>query len=366
MAPFLDFLKSLTSGTGPPQPNGYRADAQRSATMDDHIRGQIGDRDPGLALAIIKSSAVVHAAGYGLADIEAGTPVLPETIFHMASCGKQLTAVAILMLAEAGRLGLDDPIGRHLPEVAGFGPKVTLRHLLHHTSGIRDLYDEYGTEQVLARCAQPSNADVIGTFADLKCPMATFGAAPGDAYAYSNSGYELLGSVIERVSGQSYRDFFQTMVFDPLGMKDTFTYPDRRLESPRIATGYILGDDNDYVACGGHAFDSLVGSGSFYTTIGDLCRYDGALATNALINSASMREALTSGRTNDGQPTDYGFGWYIGNYEGMRYADHDGEWNGYFSYICRYLDQSLSIFVLSNNPNAELVEVANLATEVYR
>ena len=164
----------------------------------------------------------------------------PDTIFHMASCGKQLTGIGILMLAEAGRLGLDDPVSRHIPSLAGFDRKVTIRQLLHHTSGIRDFYDESGIEEVLSRCERPANADIIRVYADLGCPMARRGIEPGDEFSYSNSGYDLLGTVIERASGQPYHDFFQQRVFDPLGMKDTFTAPDRRLTDRRLATGYAL------------------------------------------------------------------------------------------------------------------------------
>jgi CubicO group peptidase (beta-lactamase class C family) len=362
MAGLWDILKSLT---GAPQTSGgQHHGGPRQPRLDDHVANQIGDNDPGLALAVVKSGRVVHEAGYGMADDRAA--ITPDTIFHMASCGKQLTGIGIMLLAEAGKVGLDDPVGKHLRELSGFGPKVTLRHLLHHTSGIRDLYDDYGMEQVLARCARPSNADAVRTYAELKCPMSSFGCEAGDTYAYSNSGYDLLGSVIERVSGGTYRDFFQQRVFDPLGMKDTFTFPDRRLNDPRIASGYTTDDGGYYVECGGSEYDDLVGSGSFYTTVRDLCIYDRALAANALVSPAHMQEALTSGRTNDGKTTGYGFGWYIGVHEGMRYADHDGDWIGYYSYICRYLDQPLSIFVLSNHPEINLTEVANVATEICR
>jgi CubicO group peptidase (beta-lactamase class C family) len=348
-----------------PQPDADRRDAGPAAAIDDCVRSQIRDGDPGLAIAVAKAGAIAHAAGYGLADLRAGKPITPDTISHLASCGKQFTALGILMLAEAGRLNLDDPVSRHLPALAGFGPQVTIRRLLEHTSGIRDLYDEKGSHEVLARCERPTNADIIRTYAELGCPMAARRRGAGDAFSYSNSGYELLGSVIEAASGQSYHDFFQSRVFDPLGMRDTFSIPDRRVNDPRRAVGYASGTFGRLVACGGTEFDDLVGSGSFYTTVVDLCRYDRALATNALISAASMRAALTSGRTNDGQETGVGWGWYLASDESGRFADHEGEWDGYYSYICRYLDRPLSLFLLSNNPDVNLIEVADVAASVY-
>jgi CubicO group peptidase (beta-lactamase class C family) len=345
-------------------PTDIRIDAERSAQIDDYLAEQIRPDGPGLALAVAESGTVVHAAGYGLADIGSGRPIAPETIFHLASCGKQFTAMGILMLAEERRLRLDDPIGKHLPALAGFGPGVTLRRMLNHTSGIRDFYDEAGIGEVLARSEQPTNADIVRLCADLGCPMAQ-GIAPGDTFSYGNTGYDFLGSVIQQVSGQSYHDFFQRRVFDPLGMKDTFSVPDERTRDSRCATGYVLDDDDGFVEHGGSEFDNLVGSGSFYTTVGDLCRYDQALNANNLVGAAALREAVTPGRTNDGKFTEYGLGWYLADYEGMPLAEHKGEWIGFYSYIVRFLERPFSVFVLSNHPDLNFVDVANVATDAY-
>ncbi len=349
-----------------PMPKAIRAHAERSAQIDDYVASQIETDGPGIALAVVASGTVVHAAGYGLADVREGLPVAQDTIFHLASCGKQFTGLGILMLAEERKLHLDDPVGKHIPSIVGFGPRVTIRQLLHHTSGIRDLYDEDGVEEVLARSEQPTNADVIRTYADLGCPMAEAGLEPGDTFSYSNSGYELLGTVIEWVSGQSYHDFFARRVFDRLGMKDTFSVPDRRVDDPRCATGYTLDDRGELIEAGSSEFDNLVGAGSFYTTAPDLCLYDQALRTKSLVSEASIEAAFTNGQTNDGNPTTYGFGWYLGAQGGISFADHEGEWNGFRSYICYCLDRPLSMFVLSNHPEVDLSEVANVATDAYR
>ena len=346
-------------------PPGIRTDAGSSSRIDDYLAGQISQGDPGLALAIIRSSAIVHAAGYGLANIKDGAPIVQDTIFHLASCGKQFTGLGILMLAEERKLHPDDPLGKHLPSLAGFGPGVTIRQLLHHTSGIRDLYDDAGIDEVLARCERPTNADLINIYADLGCPMAGRGIKPGDTFSYSNSGYDLLGAVIERVSGLTYHDFFQRRVFDRLGMKDTFSVPDDRASDRRCATGYDVDESEQLVPNGGSEFDALAGSGSFYTTLPDLFRYDQSLRSYGLVSEASTMEMFTSGRTNDGSSTKYGFGWFIGSYDGQPLADHEGAWNGFRSYICCYLDAPLSIFILSNNPAIDLVEIANLASDLY-
>ena len=343
-----------------PAPPGIRADATRSAQIDDYVMSQLKAAGPGLALAVVSAGTVVHSVGYGLADLRSKAPNTPDTIFHLASSGKQFTGLGIMMLAEERKLHVDDPVGKHLPSLARYGPKMTVRHLLHHTSGIRDFYDEEGVNEVLTRCDRPTNDDMIRLYAELGCPMAERGIQPGDTFEYSNSGYDLLGAIIEHVSGESYHDFFQRRVFDRLGMKDTFSNPDRRVSDPRCATGYESGGWSQFVAPGGSDFDNLVGSGSFYTTTNDLCVYDKALASNSLVTEASMREALTSDRTNDGTETNYGFGWMFGTYEGLRFAEHEGEWIGFYSYVGRCLDRSFSIFALSNHPGVKLVEVANV------
>jgi CubicO group peptidase (beta-lactamase class C family) len=336
-------------------PKAMRAETTPSARIHGYVAGKMQPDGPGLAMAVVKAGAVVHAAGYGLAET-GGPPITAETIFHLASCGKQFTGLGIAMLAEEGKLDLDDPLAKHLPLLAAFGPQVTLRRLLHHTSGIRDLHDEDGIE---------TNADIIRIYVDLGCPMAEDGGRPGDAFYYSNSGYDLLGAVIERVSGQSYHDFFQTRVFDRLGMKDTFSVPDRRVDDPRCATGYIRDDRGACVEHVSTGIDEVVGSGSFYTTVSDLCRYDRALATNSLLSEAGMRQIFTSGRTNDGTPTNYGFGWSVGTSQNGRFAEHRGEWDGSYSYIGRFLDRPLSIFLLSNLPDLDLFEIALEATAAF-
>jgi len=343
-----------------------RAHAERSAQIDDYVASQIEADGPGLALAVIAYGTVLHAAPYGLADVRNSLSVEEDTIFHLASCGKQFTGFGILMLAEERKLHLDDPVGEHIPLIARFGPRVTIRKLLHHTSGIRDLYDEDGVNEVLARCERPTNADVIRAYAELGCPMEKEGIEPGDTFSYSNSGYELLGSVIEQVSGQLYHDFFASRMFDRLEMKDTFSLPDRRIDGPRCATGYTLDDEGELIECGSSELDNLVGSGSFYTTVSDLCLYDRALRTNSLVNEASMEEAFAGGQTNDGNPTDYGFGWYLGAQDGISFAHHEGAWDGFRSYIRYYLARPLSILALSNHPEVDLFEVADVATDAYR
>jgi CubicO group peptidase (beta-lactamase class C family) len=154
-------------------------------------------------------------------------------------------------------------------------------------------------------------------------------------------------------------------VFEPLGMKDTFSVPDDRANDRRGAIAYALDDNSEYVENGGSAFDALVGSGSFYTTVTDLCLYERALRAHSLVSEASMDEAFTGGQTNDGNPTDYGFGWYLGAEDGVSFAEHEGSWNGFNSYIRYYIDEPFAVFVLANHPGLTPLDVANVAIDAY-
>ena len=323
------------------------------------IEPVVGRAAPGLAVAIIKEGEIVHLAGYGLAHLGARIPVTTTTQFHMASCAKQFTGLGIMMLRELGRLRLDDPIGRHIPELAGYGRAVTLRRLLHHLSGVHDFYDDADDERkLLALSPRPTNEHVVKLYAMLGCPMTRrFGT-----FCYNNAGYDLLGCVIERVSGKSYREFFGERVFTPLGMTDTFSLPGApRLAKRRVALGYER-HRGRFQAQSPSALDSICGSGSVYSTVTDLCHYEAALATNRLLSPAAVRVALTSGVRRSGTPTRYGFGWSLA----ADYVEHSGEWTGFVSHIRRYRDRQLSIYVLSNNADIAPRAIVAAAARVWR
>ena len=290
-----------------------RADAAKSGKIDNAANAQVAKSEPGVAIAVIKNGQIVHLAGYGMANLVTKAPVTSETMFHLASCGKQLTGVGIMMLQHEGKLAYGDPIGMRIPKLKNFGPKVTLERLLHHTSDILDLYNTTAGATALALTSSfPTNADVITTYAKMKSPMDPNPAGPGDTYVYSNSEYDLLGSVIESVSGQSYVDFFRTRVFEPFGMNDTFSLPDTsRLGDPNRAMGYdqVKGK---YVVQPPSNLDAIVGSGSFYSSVFDLCAYEEALAKNYLVTADNLKKnAYKIDVPNDGISQNYGFGWVM-------------------------------------------------------
>lgn len=322
-----------------------------SDELDAILRRAIRPDGPGLALAVIKDGEVAHLAGYGLGNLDTGVPVTPTTLFHMASCAKPITGLGIVMLKEAAKLGYDDHIGTHIPELAVFPPGVTIRRLLHHLAGVCEYYDDEEARNVMWQLSDhPGNADVIRLYQRLRNRM----SGTAGRFEYCNAGYDLLGCVIERVSGQSYRQFFQERVFAPLGMRDTFSLPEgRRLADRNCAVPYAY-DNGEFTQNEIDPLDGLCGSASLYSTVADLCRFDAALAAHTLISPAGMRDVLTSGVDDGGSPTGYGFGWGIQD----TCAQHSGSYSGFESYIYRDHDGGLSVYVLSNGGRADAAEAA--------
>jgi CubicO group peptidase (beta-lactamase class C family) len=337
-----------------------RSRPKNSTAIDKIISRKIRPASPGMAIVVILDGKTVHSAGYGLSNLDSGIPVTPNTRFHMASCGKQFTGLGIMMLKEEGKLKFDDPIGKHIPELSGLPKGLTIRRLLHHLSGVRDLYSNDDTKRrLLALSPLPTNEDLVRFYATMDRPM----TKRRGMHWYNNTGYDLLGCVIERVSGQPYDEFFRTRVFDPLGMKDTFSpsakaSPRRR----RLATGYEYDKlKKRFNVASRSSLDSICGSGSFYSTVSDLCRYEAALAGNRLVSAATMRSALRSGIDRQGRKIGYGFGWRLA----AHFAEHSGHWKGFAAHQRRYRDRQLSIYVLSNNPAVDPWAIVAATAKVF-
>lgn len=314
---------------------GGETSADVDALMANYAEG------PGGVVMVIQNGAIVHQNGYGLADVENGTPISTDTVFHLGSVGKQFTALGVMMLAEQGLLSYDDPISTHLPELAWMDDEVTVRRLLYHTSGIMGYDDSDDLYNALVASAEkPGNDELLSVLAEQGDMLAN----PGDEYSYSNTGYDLLGILIERLSGQSYPQFMEENVFAPLGMGATFAVPnDARLSAPDVAQSYST--EGAYEP---DVLDALNGSGSIYSTLGDLYLYDQALRNNELVSADTLAEAFTSGALNNGEDIAYGFGWDIGNQSGEPYVGHSGAWLGFESYYLHFTGQDLTVVVLLN------------------
>ncbi|HEY5107274.1 MAG TPA: serine hydrolase domain-containing protein [Caulobacteraceae bacterium] len=317
-------------------------DEGRMATTDDfdgvltpHFRADA----PGAAVAIRQRGEVIHAKGYGLANVEWGLPIATDTVFRIGSVTKQFTAAAILKLAEAGNLGIDDPIERHLPDYPVGERQITVRHLLNHTSGIKSYTGLPNFFPELSQKQLPL-PEMIAVFKDLPPDF-----QPGAKFLYSNSGYLLLGAIIEGVSGQDYATFLAETFFAPLGMAST-RYLDDRPITPKRAAGYQL--ERAVVNATPLAMSWPHAAGALGSTVTDLLRWDAALHGGEVLSPASYAAMITPGTLNDGSETRYGFGLAINRYRDLGNIAHGGGINGFVCGLAHWPGADLTVALLSN------------------
>lgn len=306
----------------------------------------------GVLLVAEKGNIVYHKA-FGYANYETKEPITEHTLFNLCSVTKQFTAMGILMLMEQGKLGLDDSLRQYFPELPY---RVTLRHMLHHTSGLPD-YMQLGM-QYWQEGNTATNKDAIELLATYRPPVLY---PQGERFQYCNTGYILLASVIEKVSGMSYADFLQKNIFDPLGMVQSKVYRTVFDESKQrgIAYGYVLDllhakmvlpKNHPQFKKQVSTITGTYGDGGIFSCSSDLWIWENALKTEKLVKKSTMEAAFTSGTLNDGRAAGYGFGWFVaGDTEGRRLVQHTGGWPGHRNAFIRYLDRDITILVLRNN-----------------
>ena len=294
---------------------------------------------PGAAVAVRQGGQLVFAGGFGLANVEWGIPLDLDTVFRIASITKQFTAAAIMKLVEAGKLGVDDPIERRLPDYPVGSRLITIRHLLNHTSGIKSYTGLPNFAAELMRKDQDLSG-VIDVFKDLPPDF-----EPGEKFLYSNSGYVLLGAIIEAVSGQDYETFLRETFFDPLGLTSTRYLYDAPIV-PKRAAGYErmpkLANAAPMSMTWPHA------AGALGSTVNDLLRWDEALRSGEAVSPASYASMTTPGKLNDGSATAYGFGLRTGIYRGRANVGHNGGINGFLTSLVHWPGDDLTVVVLSN------------------
>jgi CubicO group peptidase (beta-lactamase class C family) len=319
--------------------------AEKSRQVDAIVNALVTAGGPGGAILVAQNGQVVHRAGYGLADIDRGVANTTRTVFHMASVSKQMTTLAIQMLAQDGRLRYDDPLSQHIPELARFGSGVTIRRLMHHTAGMPSYDDEPLNSALLRRSAEPRHNHLVEALVD----TGELKFTPGDRFDYSNTGYDVLGAVIERVSGQAYPTFLQTRMFGPLAMSQTFALPNaNRTSTPNLAHSYRR-RDGAWTVTPNTALDNLGGSGATYSTVEDLFIYDQALYGDRIVTQATLAEAFVPATLNSGARTDYGFAFEIGSRSGVTYHGHSGGWLSFATYYARFPSRQLGVIVLMNS-----------------
>ena len=315
----------------------------RSAMIQHHI--------PGVALTVIQHARRVKTGAYGYSNLELRTPVTPETVFEIGSITKQFTATCIMLLAQDGKLSVDEPVSRYLPGTPPSWSKITLRHLLTHTSGITT-YTALDGFELTRHLTQAQFIAKIGAL-PLDFP-------PGDRFAYCNTGFNLLGYVIENVSGQSYWIFLQTRILGPLEMTATTNREPRNL-LPGRASGYELNEHGQFINRDSDLTD-VFSAGALVSTVGDLAKWHTALSAESLLSATSKEQMWSPTRLNDGSLHQYGFAWWLSTIQGHRRIGHTGETSGFNASLERFPDDQLAIIVLCNSGEGERAD--NLAKAI--
>lgn len=333
---------------------GLCAGTVRADALDDAIERMMQSRQvPGLALVVVKDGKIVREQGYGLANVELGVPVTPDTVFQVASTGKTFTAALVLLLERDGKLKLDDPISRYLDNTPKAWAGITIRHLLTHTSGLGDPYTKIDLRK------DYTDDELIALEASM--PLLS---APGERFAYSNAGYHLLGFICKRVGGKFFGDQLKERIFAPLGMKTAGVISESDIV-PGRAAGYerIEGklQNQRWVA------PSLnrTADGTIALSARDLARWSMALDGDTILDPRAKEASWTPARLNDGSSGPYGLGWYVGSHNGRRMVQHGGAWQGFKASLQRYPDDGLTVVVLANSAAARQGKIADLAAAHY-
>jgi CubicO group peptidase (beta-lactamase class C family) len=313
---------------------------------------------PGCTVGVIKDGAFVHLRGYGMANLEHGVPLGPDTVFDIGSTSKQFSAAAIVLLAQEGRLSLDDEVRKHVTELPDYGRPLTIRHLLTHTSGLRDYLE------LMALAGW--NFEDVSTDEDalqVIVRQRELNFEPGAEYLYSNSGFFLLSVIVKRVTGQSLRAFAAARLFGPLGMKDTHFHDDHTEIVPRRATGYSPREGGGFRI--DMSFFEQTGDGSVFTSVRDLLQWDRNFYEGTVGGRTLVEQLTTPGKLRDGQPLHYALGLSVDRHRGLARVSHGGSWAGYRAELMRFPEQRLSVACLCNLSTARPSRLAAEVAEVY-
>ena len=332
--------------------------AAAAPTTVDDVFAKYTPSTPGCAVGVAIDGRRVAIKGYGLADLEHDVPIGEDTIFEAGSVSKQFTAAAVLLLARDGKLSIDDPVRRYIPELPDFGPPLTIRHMLNHTSGLRD----WGSVESIAGWPRTSRVYTHAHVLDIVSRQKALNFAPGTRWSYSNTGFNLAAIIVSRVSGMPFADFVRERIFAPRGMTRTSW----RDDYTRIVKGRALAyEERDGAFHTDMPFENVYGNGGLLTTAGDLLRWNENFAAPVVGDAAFVEEQQRPGAFNDGRPHIYAFGLYVRSYRGVREVSHSGSTAGYRAFLARYPDQHTSVAVLCNVASANATQLARQVDDIY-
>ena len=349
---FIGFLLFVANSYGQ-----IKQDKQLARVIDNILSDQFKETDPGCAVLVARQGQIVYEKSFGTADLELNVPVKPNMIFRLGSMTKQFTSVAILQLMEQGKLSLQDSIQKFIKGFPYKGYKITIENLLTHTSGIKD-YTQLDIQDPFIRRKDFTPIEVINLFKDEPLEF-----EPGTKFKYSNSGYFLLGFIIENISGKKYQDYIQDNIIKPLGLTNTF-YDDVTQIIPNRVKGYkkegSIYENADY-----QSTTIPFAAGSLISNVEDLYKWHQALYNYTLLKKETLDKAFTTFKLSDGTPTNYGYGWFIIDVNGSQSIQHGGNINGFKSNEIYFPKEDVFVVTLFNCECAPMenlsFQIANLA-----
>ncbi len=348
------------------RPSGSSRPAEQ---VDAFLANLASEREPGIAVLVAKDGRVVLERTRGVTDLKTLRPIDGRTNFRLASVTKAFTAAAAMLLARDGKLRYEDRLTDVFPDFPEYGRAITIRNLLNHTSGLLDYEDLMPPRNASLPVeeAQIKDAEVL----ELLKRQAAGKFAPGTRWAYSNSGYVLLGLVVEKISGRSFAEFLRDRIFIPLDMKNTVAYERGKNEVANRAFGHSR-KDGRWKETDQSPTSATLGDGGVYSSLSDLAKWDEGLRRHSLLSEAEMRPALTPVRVAngtavepDGTPAEYGFGWFLNPWNGRARMWHYGETIGFRTAIQRFVDGGLTVIVLCNRADVDAAELALKVAGAY-
>ncbi len=314
---------------------------------------------PGCSLGVIRNGNFIYRKSYGAASLELGVPLFSQSVFYVGSISKQFTAASVVLASEQGYLSLDDDVRKYIPELPDYGHTITLRQMLNQTSGLRDLFDLLNLSGL-----KWSDFNSPGDILKLIVRQKGLNNAPGDEWVYSNTNFFLLGLAVQRATQKTFAEFAAENIFRPLGMTHTRFYDDASVVVPDRVAAYDPGSKGAFLVDWSTTY-ALVGAGGLMTTVDDLLKWDSNFYANRLGKGTLLKELETPGVLNDGKPTNYGMGLFLGNYRGLPIVEHNGVLFGYRAEILRFPNQKFTVICLCNVSNANPQDRTRKVADLY-
>lgn len=348
----------------------------RAQTLDRIVAAAAQPGQPGVVVGVRRDGRLVAMAGRGVRDLQSKVPLDAQTDLRLASCTKQFTAMAIMLLVHDHKLRYDTRLTDVFPDFPEYGKQITVRHILNHTSGLPD-YESLMDDGQYSPQHQISDAEVLALLKQTTTPR----FAAGTHWSYSNSGYVVLGLVVAKIAGMTFPQFLAQRIFEPLHMDHTLAYVRGVNTVPNRAFGHSL-EDGKLIQTDQSSTSATLGDGGVYSTLEDLAKWDAALAQHTLLSEKEMQAALTPVKLNDGsqphwdsgpgdtdpnagKPLSYGFGWFLDPYKGHARMWHYGDTRGFKAAIMRFPKEKVTVIVLANRSDIDAIELAEQAAAQY-